>query len=598
LPPAEDPRLTIATRYLNVKPSVKYVGDAACAGCHRKISDSFHQHPMGRSLAPVTAATPSERYDTEAHNPFEAFGFLYRVDRQADRVVHDVSAPGGPVRADAEIAYTVGSGQRGRSYLIDHDGYLFQSPLTWYPLKGIWALSPGYDATTHFGRPVTVTCLFCHANQVQADAHAANRFVQPIFRGHAIGCERCHGPGELHVQRNRAGGDDSGDWTIVNPRALDHDLREAVCQQCHLHGEVRVVPRGREYFDYRPGLPLDRFLADFVKAGAQRQEDKFVGTVEQMYASRCFAGSSGPGKLGCISCHDPHALPASEQRIAYYRDRCLKCHTPSSCKAPVPERLAKTPEDSCIVCHMPRREGSITHTAITDHAVPRHGDKGSGSAPVADWPVPGQMPLVPFPPTPSAAAADRERNLGVALMEVGRKESAAKGRLLAELALPLLEAAAAGDPQDATAWEAKATALVLLDRREEALQTCAASLAANPDREMTLFLATSLALQLQRPAEVRTYAERAIKINPWLWQFRQMLAEANAQEHQWTRAIDAARQAIQLQPANVQGRQLLVLSYLQLGDKLLAEAELRSCLSVMPPAQRDDFRRWVEKQLR
>ena len=59
LPPAEDPRLTIATEYLNVKPHVKYVGDDACAGCHRGIGTSFHQHPMGRSMAPVAAASAS-----------------------------------------------------------------------------------------------------------------------------------------------------------------------------------------------------------------------------------------------------------------------------------------------------------------------------------------------------------------------------------------------------------------------------------------------------------------------------------------------------------------------------------------------------------
>ena len=35
------------------------------------------------------------------------------------------------------------------------------------------------------------------------------------FRGHGIGCERCHGPGELHVA---ARGEEDG--TIVNPGRL------------------------------------------------------------------------------------------------------------------------------------------------------------------------------------------------------------------------------------------------------------------------------------------------------------------------------------------------------------------------------------------
>jgi hypothetical protein len=600
LPPAEDPRLTIATPFLNVRPEVRYVGDEACAGCHRALTNSYHQHPMARSLAPAAKASALERYDTNAHNPFEAQGFLYRVDRQGERIFHHQTAAAGGVQAEAEIAFAVGSGRRGRAYLIEHDGYLFQSPITWYPLKGIWDLSPGYDeANPHFSRPIIADCLFCHCNQAEPDRHAANRYQPPLFRGHAIGCERCHGPGELHVQRRRAGSDEAGmEVTIVNPRHLDHALREAICQQCHLQGEVRVLPRGRAYFEYRPGLPLHRFVADFVRPADQRPDNKFVGTVEQMVASRCYQKSRGPDQLGCISCHDPHALPAPEQRVGFYRDRCQKCHADLACSLPRPARLEKSPEDSCIHCHMPTRSGSILHTAITDHSIPRRGD-GPGAAPKAgDWPRPGQMPLLPFPPEqPDVPDTDQDRNLGLALVEVARKQpGGAASRLLADRALPILEAAAAGDPRDGAAWEARATALLLLGRPEAALATCAAALNEDPQRETTLFLAAALATQLQRSAEARTYAERAIRVNPWLWQYRHMLAEAYAQEDAWEKAAEACRDALQLQPANLPSRQLLLRAYLQLGDKSRARGELDACLALLPPLQRNGFRRWFEQQ--
>ena len=46
-------------------------------------------------------------------------------------------------------------------------------------------------------------------------AGTLNRYEPPIFQGHAIGCERCHGPGELHASR---GEESAGtDLTIVNP---------------------------------------------------------------------------------------------------------------------------------------------------------------------------------------------------------------------------------------------------------------------------------------------------------------------------------------------------------------------------------------------
>ncbi len=52
VPAPPDPRLAYKGPYLNVRPEVKYVGDAACAGCHAVKTDGFHRHPMGRSIVP------------------------------------------------------------------------------------------------------------------------------------------------------------------------------------------------------------------------------------------------------------------------------------------------------------------------------------------------------------------------------------------------------------------------------------------------------------------------------------------------------------------------------------------------------------------
>ena len=62
----EDPRLTFVTPYRNVRPDVKYVGDAACVGCHARQAKTYREHPMGRSLAPLAEAVPLERYTVAA----------------------------------------------------------------------------------------------------------------------------------------------------------------------------------------------------------------------------------------------------------------------------------------------------------------------------------------------------------------------------------------------------------------------------------------------------------------------------------------------------------------------------------------------------
>ena len=199
-PDDADPRLTFPTPYRNVRPEVQYVGDRACAGCHAEQAESYRQHPMGRALAPVAVATPAERYEPGPLNPFGASGLRYDVRREAGRVLHRERA-GDPCGAalteiEAEVRFAVGSGARARSYLVDHDGYLFQSPITWYPHGGRWDLSPGYEQQNqHFGRPVAPGCLFCHCNYAEHVSDTVTRYRQPIFRGRGSARSRWRGPG-------------------------------------------------------------------------------------------------------------------------------------------------------------------------------------------------------------------------------------------------------------------------------------------------------------------------------------------------------------------------------------------------------------------
>src|SRR5262245_19006755 len=48
--------------YRNTNPEVRYVGDEACARCHKDMAAAYRKHPMSRSLAPVAQAEPLEKY--------------------------------------------------------------------------------------------------------------------------------------------------------------------------------------------------------------------------------------------------------------------------------------------------------------------------------------------------------------------------------------------------------------------------------------------------------------------------------------------------------------------------------------------------------
>src|SRR5947208_844357 len=73
--------------------------------------------------------------------------------------------------------------------------------------------------------------------------------------------------------------------------------------------------------------------------------------VEQMYESKCFRARKGA--LGCATCHDPHRPVAEDERLPFYRTRCLDCHERQH---PCTESNARRAEknDSCFACHMTR----------------------------------------------------------------------------------------------------------------------------------------------------------------------------------------------------------------------------------------------------
>jgi Flp pilus assembly protein TadD len=592
---------------------VKYVGDRACADCHHDVATTYRHHPMGRALAPVVANAPPERYEKAAFNPFVApdpfvaGGLHYGVAARDRRVFHREWAADadGKVLAEteAEAAYVVGSGKAARSYLINRDGYLFESPISWFPQASRWDLSPGYEShNLHFSRPVTPGCLFCHANAVEHVPGTANRYRPPTFRGLAIGCERCHGPGELHVRRHADGPGAAGpDDTIVNPARLGPELREAVCQQCHLQGEERVVRRGGSDFDYRPGLPLQAFLTDYVIHQEGHSDAKFVNSVEQMFASRCYRASREPKKLGCISCHDPHKLPAAGERVAFYRGRCLQCHTDASCSLAPADRRAKQPDDTCIACHMPRNDSEISHAAITDHRVPRVAGPATKARPTHRSLPPDGFTLVPF----HAGRVDYDdpeatRSYGLALigmLDLGPPEELT--RKLGAEALPLLEAAVRRDRLDAPAWEGQGTALWCLGRKAEALAAYEKALALRPDQENTLYLAGKLALQSDRRPAGRALLERAVQINPWRWQYHHLLGADAYQGRDWERAEWALRKSLQLEPFNsTSRRKLLVGSLLRRGRADAARAEFETLLRMSPEERRQELGQWFAGQTR
>jgi Flp pilus assembly protein TadD len=587
----------------NARPGVKYVGDAACTRCHREIALAYRSHPMGRSLAPVAAAHDRPPAGVVAGLPIEHKGVKYTIEHRDERVIHKATrrdADGALIaEIEAAVQFALGSGTRGVAFLIERDGFLFQSPIAWFEQERRWDISPGYGEFTtrpNFERAIQLDCLFCHANQLRRVAGTLNRYETPIFQGHAIGCERCHGPGELHVERGGLSTD--SDFTIVNPASLTPALRDSVCQQCHLQGSFRFARAGRELFDYRPGLPIHRFLAVFLMKKGKGGTFEAVGHAEQMEASRCFEASKG--QLGCISCHDPHRLPAPSTKVAYYRERCLACHEKTGCALPLTQRQSRGQGEDCIACHMPRPAmTNIPHTAATDHRILRGvpGSVREGRRDTAGQP--GESPLMDYHWALMTKEEQRnsERDMGVALGWAARNLRASPqfARVAAMQGLSLLEAAVRDRPDDLSAREFLGHAFAILGRPEDALHAFEGVLSVEPRRELALRSSGRILARLQRPELARAALQKTIAVNPWISDYHLALANSCYQAGDWPAAVAACREAIRLNPELFEARSLLVQCYLRAHEPDNADAEFQIMLRFYP-ASRDVWQRWYEQQ--
>ena len=350
-----------------------YVGSRVCSQCHPSVFESFSRTDMGRSMSEITPALleripiSASIFDLHLNRHFE----ISARDSNLYQSEYETTADGKDVfRETRKLDWIIGSGANGSGAIVRQDDYLFEAPLSFYAKPHRWALSPGYEFGDYgFNRPILPGCIVCHSGQPRPVLDGNGRFQEPPFVELAIGCENCHGPGRSHVAAAQMG---SPLGSITNPAKLSLWLADNICMSCHQTGDARVLQAGKTYRDFRPGAELDDtlsiFLVPFSRDSAPKPKDDLLEHYLSMRLSKCYLKSGG--RLGCISCHDPHVQPSQQEGPAYFRQKCLACHTEKSCAVPLSLRQHKMPPDDCAGCHMPKRDVTvISHSVLTNHRI-------------------------------------------------------------------------------------------------------------------------------------------------------------------------------------------------------------------------------------
>lgn len=369
--------------YRNLDAQASYVGKEVCQGCHPTQYDTFIQSEMGRSFKKASLSISDADFEGAApvYDPHK--DLYYQAFHQGeDLFVKEFRLAGrDTVFARVEqIDYIVGSGQHTNSHIMEENGYLYQMPLTWYTQDGLWDLPPGFEDgnNSRFSRPIPVQCMTCHNAMPVFVPGSENRYAEVP---HGIDCERCHGPGSVHVQEKQAGKvvdiTKEIDYSIVNPRKLPIDLQFDICQRCHMQGAA-VYREGLSPMDFRPGMAL----ADVENVFWPREADSLEQFImashpNRLKMSQCFLQShdeaNGYEPLTCITCHNPH-VSIKTLGPEYYNQTCQSCHDPAEVTNPglctEEEAVRAAQADNCVACHMPVSGSSdIPHVRITDHLI-------------------------------------------------------------------------------------------------------------------------------------------------------------------------------------------------------------------------------------
>ncbi len=329
-------------------PTAHYTGSAACRSCHVKQYDGWKQTRMANVIR-----SPQEH---------------------PDAVLGDFTTPNALVTFTLDqVAFVYGSRYKQRYFTKIGDDYFVQ-PAQWDVAKKRWLpyhAEKGTDWWTanypdsNMQRPTGPLCDGCHSVNYNISTHQVTEWN--------VGCEKCHGPGSLHVAHPTRD-------NIVNPARLSSFAGNDTCIQCHSQGRPLSNPIAGKFYDWPVGYEPGKHLADFwhleeLKPGVTDflQFADLTAHKNRMQGNDFAQSNMYHRSIRCFDCHQVHSPQNPSNLIAVGNALCLNCHTPDNpagLKGTVSEHThhaANSPGSQCTACHMPLIEQTVKDNYVAAH---------------------------------------------------------------------------------------------------------------------------------------------------------------------------------------------------------------------------------------
>ena len=319
-----------------------FLGDQACAECHKKFTGSYGPTGMAMGMEPVAT---SKVLSENPQLTMRVGPYTYEIKRNGKQSFYSVTD--GKDAISLPITYAFGQGKMGQTYVLERDGKFYESLVSFYNETKALDFTIGAPRTEPkslndaVGRLLTpnevASCFACHST----GAVVSGSQLRLEKLAHGVRCEGCHGPGGGHIAAIKEG--KPGRTAIFNPGRLGGDeLTQQFCASCH---------RGSNEFALLQSLEINN-----VRFQPYR-----------IFHSKCY---SDEREISCIACHDPHE-PLRED-TAYYDKKCLACHSLKNKTGAVKTGAGTScpaADKNCTSCHMPKIEIKDAHFKFTDHYI-------------------------------------------------------------------------------------------------------------------------------------------------------------------------------------------------------------------------------------
>ena len=330
---------------------------AACAKCHVEALTQPSTY-MAHALETVENSNVLSEHPALTTTIDK---YTYRIDRKGNESEYSVTD--GTTSVSYPIRWTMGaSSALGQTYLLEKDGALYESRVSWFrELQGL-DLTMGYEGTTPAdineaaGRMIhqdeKLRCFGCHAtNAVQGK----QLNIEKLTPG--VQCAHCHTGAEEHLTAMQQTPPPPVPKELKKLVGMPADQSANFCGQCHrTWAEIAMQPN--------PGISNIRFQP------------------YRLTSSKCF--DPDDARISCLACHNPHHDFANPKTVNFDR-QCLACHaggkpaTPqlTALKAAASKPVTPKPgakacpvaKDKCASCHMPQIELPGAHYKFTDHRI-------------------------------------------------------------------------------------------------------------------------------------------------------------------------------------------------------------------------------------